>query len=558
MKRKTNKKGMVLIISLLLITGILILVGAYFSNILSESRYARVEKAVIQAQNLADAGAANAYAELRIRSGVNLNANMLNVTNGALLTAYVTNNDPLGFLRDYGTNAPNPAFTVAGGEARLTINTMAGLNTGVNGSYAATLVVTAGANPINNGSVAYRFFYNYRIESIGTSNNFLTAIQKSVRLAQGSFFVDITRNNFARFALFTNNHTMQNGGLVWFTGNTQFSGPVSTNTRFSFAYNPQFSGGVVTQVDNLANYYNNGNTKSLANDHNGTIDVPNFSNGFQRNSPVNTLPTSVTQTEMRDQALGTLSVPSSNGVYVPNDGSCLTGGIYIRGDSNITLGSSGDSAVYTINRGGNISTITANYAANTTTVVDGSGTNTYCGLPKGAGGEGVLIYSASSINAISGTVNHNSNLTVAANNNAVISSHIRYEQYNTSPSLNASGYSNVLGLLSWNGNVEISSGAPNNIEIHGVVMAPNGVFTVQNYDSGAPKGIATLLGGVITDNYGAFGQFSGTTNTHGYGRNFVYDARMISGTAPPYFPYLTNYSATPTWTTRPIWQDMGG
>ncbi|HRZ40033.1 MAG TPA: DUF4900 domain-containing protein, partial [Candidatus Omnitrophota bacterium] len=66
-----------------------------------------------------------------------------------------------------------------------------------------------------------------------------------------------------------------------------------------------------------------------------------------------------------------------------------------------------------------------------------------------------------------------------------------------------------------------------------------------NYDSGAPRGTATLLGGAITDSYGAFGQFNGTTGqpTSGYGRNFVYDERMRFGEAPPYFPTLNTFVA---------------
>jgi len=72
------------------------------------------------------------------------------------------------------------------------------------------------------------------------------------------------------------------------------------------------------------------------------------------------------------------------------------------------------------------------------------------------------------------------------------------------------------------------------------------------------RGTATLLGGVITDFYGAFGLFNGSTGTQlsGYGRNFVFDDRMASGNAPPYFPSLNTFIAfTNDITDKMIWQE---
>jgi hypothetical protein len=91
-------------------------------------------------------------------------------------------------------------------------------------------------------------------------------------------------------------------------------------------------------------------------------------------------------------------------------------------------------------------------------------------------------------------------------------------------------------------------------------MVPHGVFTVDNYDSGSSRGTATLLGGVISDYYGAFGTFSGTSGMRtGYGRNFIYDARVLEGHAPPYFPYLDKYAfdQIPALSQRPVWKEEG-
>jgi len=91
--------------------------------------------------------------------------------------------------------------------------------------------------------------------------------------------------------------------------------------------------------------------------------------------------------------------------------------------------------------------------------------------------------------------------------------------------------------------VRIGVGCPNDVNIHGIVMAPSngGEFKVDNYNSGSPRGTATLLGGAIVDYYGAFGTFDSSGPRTGYGRSFVYDPRMLTGMAPPYFPVTTRF-----------------
>ncbi len=104
---------------------------------------------------------------------------------------------------------------------------------------------------------------------------------------------------------------------------------------------------------------------------------------------------------------------------------------------------------------------------------------------------------------------------------------------------------NVLGLYAQNGDVLIGNNnsdstlnAPENVRIDGVLMSATGVVGVQSYDSGSVRGDVHLLGGVIENNYGAFGTFDPSTgqNATGYSRKFTYDQRMAQGLAPPYFP----------------------
>jgi len=441
-----------------------------------------------------------------------------------------------------------------------------GLNIGIQGNYTAVIKVTANGAPTNPQNEVYVFSYNYTLEASGT----VFDIQKDIKLANGSFIITVRRDNFAKYALFTSHHRTPSSTTVWFTADTNFTGPVHTNERFSFANNPsgRFTEDV-TEHETKARFYNNGSPLLLDANSNPPKDVPIFNKGFKRGQDIINLESSITQTELKRQALGGTSEPGVNGVFVPNNGTNVIGGIYIRGnqgshsdDPIISLDKdSNNNPVYTITRSSATTIITADYANNQTKVQSGGTTNTYNGLPDGIDNEGILIYANDDIQSLSGTVAKTSQLTVSSERDIVITNNVLYQEYNpptpTTP-LNAEGYNNVLGILSWGGDVRIGTSTPNNVSIDGVIMAPHGVFTVDNYNLGSPRGIATLLGGAITDFYGPFGTFSGESQISGYGRNFVYDARMLRGLAPPYFPYMTNFTSFDDGLdNKLIWQDRG-
>ena len=270
------------------------------------------------------------------------------------------------------------------------------------------------------------------------------------------------------------------------------------------------------------------------------------------------------EADLKTQALGGVSEPGSNGIYVPNNGTAVTGGIYVRGnqgqssdDAVISLSTDvNGNAVYSITRNTSTTVVTVDYANNQTKVQAGA-TNTYQGIPDGTGNDGVILYVNDNIKSISGTVQKDSRVTVSSERDIVITNNIMYEK---DPRISGNeNYANLMGILSWGGNVRIGASAPNNVEINGVVMAPTGVFTVDNYNSGPARGVATLLGGSITQFYGAFGTFSGDTPRTGYGRNFIYDSRMLQGIAPPYFPYIGSFTSSDDGglDTKLTWQDKG-
>ncbi|MEK6727595.1 MAG: DUF4900 domain-containing protein [Candidatus Omnitrophota bacterium] len=555
MIKMANKRGVVLVVSLIVMTILLVLTGVYFLSLMTEKKSADSEEFTLQALGLAEAGANQGVSELRKRIRVDLLNNISVFTQGSVIKAYVTNNDSLGLLRDYAYGAGQPQFVVSSGQATVAVSAL-NLNTAVSGNYNATIIVTANGNPSNPSGEIYLFPYKYTIDSIGTITRQTPNIQKRTRLLQGVFTLTVRRDTFAKYALFTSHHSTPSGTTVWFTNTTNFTGPVSTNTRFSFRNNP--SGHFTeeaSQHETKARFYNNGLTILLNADSNPPNDVPVFDNGFTRGADIMNLESSVSQADLKKEALGTLSNPGSNGIYVPNNGTILTGGVYIVGNSSVSMGlGTNNNPVYTITQGATTKIVTVDYANNQTKIQTGSVTETYQGIPDGESNIGTLIYAKDNINNFSGTVQKNTALTVSSERDIVITNHVQYQEYTSSP-LSASGYNNLLGILSWGGNVRIGTSAPNNINIHGVVMAPHGVFTVDNYNSGSARGTATLLGGAITDFYGPFGTVSGA----GYGRNFVYDARMLQGMAPPYFPYLTNFTSFDNGglDNKLVWQDKG-
>jgi hypothetical protein len=242
------------------------------------------------------------------------------------------------------------------------------------------------------------------------------------------------------------------------------------------------------------------------------------------------------------------------GVHLGADAdSAMTGGIYVKGDASIALSTSGSTtAVYRITQAGTTCTVAANFSTNQTTKQCGAGvTTTYSGVPNG------MIFVDGAIDGLSGTVQRDTQATIAATGNVNVTGNVTYEQHTACASPSAEGRTNLLGLMSWEGDVRIATSAPNDVKVHATVMTPYGEFKVENHSSGSPRGTATILGGVIENTYGAFGTFNATTGAaiSGYGRNFVYDVRMSQGMAPPFFPTTGPISSTPAGlASRPNWR----
>ena len=521
------------------------------SQLQSAGKQVRDKRAFFRAEG----GGALCLRELRNRLQRDLAVQLRPLPDLSTVEPYVANNDPAGFLANYayqaGTSYGGAFQRVSAPEARLALNYAAA---GGPGAHACALSVLSRGTPVNQGtafSPVYVFRYRYTIDGSAMDG----AAVRQVNL-QGSFSVQVQQDNFARYALFTNQQRNAAGSLVWFTNRTNFSGPVHTNGQFNFALNPSGSfTGLVTSVSQTAKYYNSGSSIDLNADRNGDRDVPTFAAGFERGVPAIPMPSMTVAQRQAEAALG-LSLGSGvpilpDGVHLGTSGTSMTGGIYIKGNAALAMSAGANSAIYTITQGGTTATVTVNYQTNHTQIRVGTGpTTTYNGLPNG------MIFTDGGLSSLSGTVQRDSQVTVAATGDIQITNHLAYESYTPGAGGNppsAGGASNVLGILSWNGNVRIGTMAPNDINVHATVMTPTGEFTVDNYNVGAPRGTATILGGVIENTYGAFGTF-GSQNT-GYGRNFVYDTRMASGIAPPFFPTIgTVVGILSGVNDRPNWQ----
>jgi hypothetical protein len=300
--------------------------------------------------------------------------------------------------------------------------------------------------------------------------------------------------------------------------------------------------------------------------------------------------TSVTNLQVRQSipelADNSNAVPA--GIYVPvtdangngssDGGEAMAGGIYVEGDLNsltMSLGGPGNSlAIYTLVRGTQTVTVTVDRVNQTTTVNNTAWssptTRTFAGVPKGwQGGPGNenagLIYVRGNILALGGTLEEKEQTTIAASGRIDITNHIRYEDPPdvTDPNDNPT---NVLGLYSSGNDIRIRSTAPNDIDLHAVMMAGNTTdgynsqVWYENWNTGGPRGTSHLIGGVIEEYYGPFFQFNSSGQLiNGYARDFKYDRRMSRGFTPPFFPstnlFVMDTGSQPLAGVRPVWRE---
>ena len=521
-----NERGVALVATLLVLVALTALVAILTMRTMSEKNVTLNHRVANRSMYAADSGTEAAMQQVTAFAKTKLDSmNAAFAGNGAII------------------RQPGTLFPVNGLATSMT--------TGA--KFTANTIVTFEDSTLQLQSQAYNYHY------VTTSTGVYSGGNKKI-VTEGRLRVSATRGSFADYLIFTNTHLTGSGGAIWFNSSGNFDGRVHTNGQFRFAYQPTFHD-LASSVNSKAWYYGNGTNIELNADRNGTTDVPNFYGGFHRSDTVISLPsnsfsqeraaiggdpsvtTAPTNTEI-NQALGTnsgnLTNNPPNGVYVPNSGGWLTGGIYTVGDMSdmyLVAGSANQQIIRAIDAAGRHTDITIDIDTNTTSIQTSSGTTVYNGVPRGCNYvRGNVASLRGQTRGSSGEVRpaiaSNFQMSIVATGDVTIRNDLAYQDY-------ANGQ-NVLGLFSSGGNIKIGTDAPNELQVDAYVMAAatNKVFTVDNYDTGNYRGQVHLRGGMVTNYYGAFGTFSSNGSQTGYGRDFRYDRR---GFVPPYYPLTSRF-----------------
>jgi Tfp pilus assembly protein PilX len=152
---------------------------------------------------------------------------------------------------------------------------------------------------------------------------------------------------------------------------------------------------------------------------------------------------------------------------------------------------------------------------------------------------------------VSGTLN--GRVTVVCERDASIVGNLVYAD---DPSTNMLS-DDALGIIVKR-DIDVETSMPNNARIQAHMIATGqdssgdgGSFGVVNYSSGSPRGGLAVYGGIIQNNRGAVGTFDTGTGqtTHGYYKNYTYDARFKVD-PPPNYPPLSDQLVFGSWKER--------
>ncbi|MCX7783226.1 MAG: DUF4900 domain-containing protein [Meiothermus sp.] len=610
-----HPQGIAIVVALTIILLLSVISGLIFTRTMNDLRTSRDNTALAQAINLARGGAVAASALLanEVRASLESIARSANPSAGGISTSDVWY---------YGGNSTQPIpATVASRLAILATN----LQTSVNGTICSRNFAPDGSG----ATVQVRIFFTTAAACgqafpsaaqlpsgyvVDNDNNPTTPLTRQVQgyalpyvmvvtaspgtpyqrnvLVQGEYRFLLANGSFARYALFTNQHRTRSNTAVWFTGSTLFDGPVHTNERFRFSFNPWFGGYVTSagctnagasscsgSISPGAHFGSGSNTTFLSPSQMANPNAPTWTSGgithapvFEGNPRVNWqepfIPMPVNAQNQRDAA-------NAGGLFLNFNVARLT--LY-----------AGDAAGVrpTCNSSGVCSPATSTHQyieVCRTTACTGSDrilyrytadgilyrhNGSWPGVVERASFNG-MIFAEGSISNLTGPARTNSadpntappalahfaQLTVAnagSGRNIQIQGDLKYQSPACSGNPSRSGSTvtrancnnlttdNILGVYSQDGDILLGDGTNSSLQdltVHGVLMTSRGEVAVQNFSTIAPRGSIRLQGGIIQYTYGAFGQFNSSTGTmtQGYARQFTYDPRM-QDRAPPFFP----------------------
>jgi len=464
-------------------------------------------------------------------------------------------------------------------------------------SAASLALVTAPPQPVvstdKNGNItAYQYTYNYSLTAIGQSRgNENTTISDS-----GSLIINATlkpagpvNTSFAAWGMFIDQWAVCSGSsLVPGT----ITGPVFTNGGWTFGDSgPYTFTDPVGSVSGQAGYsHNNGRCDAVAatSDKSGNSTIaPSFQAGLNLSQTPIPLPpndfnqkravldgkgnsgSAVTNSDLNSVLRDVNKNPypstgTNSGVYLPykvdsqGKATFVGGGIYVKGDANVTLSTTGGSAqVYTVVQNGVTTTVTIDPSSNTTVVTAGGQTTTINGVPTqndpstgAVTRDATMLYVDGNITSLSGpgqgkpAIQDGAALTITGASNVTVTGDILYktepvtQTQNQIPGTPADtlipGNDNkqVFGIFTNTGDIQLNNSQSNgNLEIDGSVatISQNGSGGLVNIGNGINT--LTIVGGRIQNQI---------KNINSTTRNVFFDRRFAqNGFAPPWFPSTT-------------------
>lgn len=243
-------------------------------------------------------------------------------------------------------------------------------------------------------------------------------------------------------------------------------------------------------------------------------------------------------------------------------GACVTSGIYINGDANISATSVTTGGVntqtFTLSPTGGAGSIPGNvvvaidFNLNRTIVTGPNGVSAYCGTPSSQAVSGTangIIFDNGNAhigqNGITDTINGQYTLAVPdwpSNHSKKISmmGPVKYANGMTGQ--------DVFGM--WANDILITDQVDSNVEFDGSLItgyrgecgggscgSGDGTWYNPNWNTGSPQGDFTLCGALIENTPGHQGALDAAGNpTHGFSDQYCYDQRLVNDFLPPGFP----------------------
>ncbi len=442
----------------------------------------------------------------------------------------------------------------------------------------------------------YSYVYNYTLTAMGQSSG----SEEATISDSGSLTINATlaptgatTTSFAAWGMFIDQQTICSGSyLVPGT----ITGPVFTNGAWTFGDSGSY---IFTDKVGQANsktgfQYGNGtcNQAATSSNKNGSTTIaPQFQSTFTQGAASVPLPandynqrravldgmgtnnTNPTNTDFNNVLRNVTKTKyptagAASGVYMPysvdssGNATMTGGGIYIQGDSTVTLSTSGTaSQIYRIKQGSTTTTITVtpsgNSGAGTTVISDGTNTVTISGVPTQRDPstgvvvqDATLLYDNGNITALTGpgsggaAIQDGYALTVTAANDVTITGDLTYKTkpvtltQNQIPGTPAdtlipgNDVGQVFGIFTAGGNINLANSVSNgNLEIDASIATISQGGSGGLVNTGNSINTLTILGGRIQNTIQNIGAST---------RNVFFDRRFAqNGFAPPWFPSTT-------------------